>query len=136
MISARQNKILQEREDRRKKLLETLPSFTGSENFYSHPSGLVFTDGIRFLAETAKCWWLLDLIFVGQLRCLLDPKKERLLEHQFWKLTAKDDGSAVLECFYDEGDRAFWRPLRSTDFPLDSVDLWVSDGTLYLPSEH
>jgi hypothetical protein len=23
-----------------------------------------------------------------------------------------------------------------TDFPLDTVTLWLADGTLYLPSEH
>ncbi len=36
--------------------------FTGTESWYRHPSGILLTDGVKWLAETLKCVWLIDQV--------------------------------------------------------------------------
>jgi hypothetical protein len=45
------------------KLEEALILSTGSEQYYRHPSGAVYTDGIKSVAEIAGAYWLIDAIF-------------------------------------------------------------------------
>ncbi len=39
-----------------------LAQFTGTEQYYKHLGGLVYTDGVKYLAEKAGSYWLLDII--------------------------------------------------------------------------
>ena len=49
-----------------KELTENLDQHIGSEHFYPIAfTPLVFTDGIRYFAETCECFWLIDLIGLG-----------------------------------------------------------------------
>ena len=43
-------------------LREQLATFTGSELFYVHPLNrkVVYTEGVRFLAQAAGAFWLID----------------------------------------------------------------------------
>jgi hypothetical protein len=34
--------------------------FHGTENWYKHLFGIVYTDGVQWLAETLNCYWLID----------------------------------------------------------------------------
>ena len=55
-----------------------LAQFTGTENYFKHWSKrIVFTDGVRFLAESVDAFWLIDLITSYQ---PLD------VERQYWTL--------------------------------------------------
>jgi hypothetical protein len=119
--------------------LETgLRFFTGTEHWYRH--GLIrhilYTDGAQYLAENAGAYWLLDEIAFAQ----MDPKV-RAEEFQAWKLKVdRDKASAVLTC--TDGDKGpgpvtvFTKKIEFTDFPLASIELWVENNTIYLPSEH
>jgi hypothetical protein len=90
------------------------------------------TDGVRFLAENAGAFWLLDVIASHQPRCRRDPM---LRDMQFWTLKVNADKSAVVTCERDEGDLAFEQRIERTDFPLDGVRVWVEGGVAMLPSE-
>lgn len=122
-------------------LAYALDQFTGTVNYYRHWSGLIlYTDGVQYLAETAQCHWLLDLIASHQ-RDLSNHTDERLHEMQFWTLTVHADKSAELVCIADKGvPPAVTEPIDWTDFPLPEISLWVADGgnvmVAYLPSEH
>lgn len=112
------------------KIEEELASFTGTENYYRHWMGLLYTDGVNFLVEKANCYWLLDAVVSYQHE--LNNKR-----FQIWKLEKKEDSSAVLTMQEDEGAPILIeQKIPYTNFPLESVVLWLENGVIYLPSEH
>jgi hypothetical protein len=110
-----------------------LRSFTGTENYYAHSSGMRYTDGVKFLAGELEAYWLLDVIVSWQTEALRDSW---LREFQLWELIVHEDGSATVICSRDTNDVAFRQPIPFTDFALDSVRLYVEGGVILLPSEH
>jgi len=110
-----------------------LRQFTGSTEFYRHfTNAIVYTEGVKFLAERARVYWLIDLIASMQPRALRD---RALREFQLWELCI-NEGRAVLVCLRDSEDEAFRLPLRYADSALDYIRLYLQDGVLMLPSEH
>lgn len=119
--------------------LSDLAGFTGTENHFQHwTRRLLYTDGIDYLAEHAGAYWLIDAIasYQGSKRIRQNP---RLMEFQLWELTVTDANgarSAVLTCREDSGQPArITQRIEYTDFPLDSIKLYVEGDTLMLPSE-
>ena len=107
--------------------------FTGSTEFYRHfTNALVYTEGVKFLAEHARLYWLIDLIAGWQRRALRDVA---LRKFQLWELRIAK-GKGVVVCLRDSEDEAFRFRLRFADSALDYVRLYVENGTLLLPSEH
>ena len=99
----------------------------GSDQFYRHWLGKVYSLGVYILAENADCYWLLDVIF----------SYHRKEPFQVWKLKKTGETSAVVTMVEDSG-----RPVKVkqeieyTDFPLDEITLWLENGVLTLPQEH
>lgn len=110
-----------------------LPAFVGTTRYYRHWTGLRYTDGVKFLAEEAKAYWLLDTIASWQRKALRDPA---LREFQLWELFVTPDHAATFVCSRDSEDVAFRQKIAFTDFPLDYVRLYVENGVVLLPSEH
>lgn len=112
-----------------------LHQFTGTSQWYPHPLGLLYTDGVLYLAERGGAFWLLDAIASWQ----LDPRvrdDQMLQQIQFWKLMVNPDRSALLICERDSDDVAVTQEIPFTDFPLESVTIYCQRGVLLLPSEH
>ncbi len=60
-------------------LTETdLNQFTGTECYYAYLVGLKLTDGVKFMADKAGAYWLLDIIASYQLN-----SKTRFAENRF-----------------------------------------------------
>ena len=122
----------------KEQLQNDLDRFCGSEDFYEYKMlgrfrVFVYTDGIKYLCENAKAYWLLDAIASYQPKCKKDPM---LKDMQFWTLKKHESGSgATLTCERDSGDVAIKQEIPYTDFPLDEVKVWLENGTLYLPNE-
>jgi hypothetical protein len=115
-------------------LRSSLQLFTGTTAYYQHWTKLiVYTDGVRYLANAASAFWLLDAIALAQPRALRDPW---LREFQLWELFTRTDHSATLVCSRDTDSEAFRREIAFTDFPIDYVRLYVEGNVLLLPSEH
>ncbi len=122
-----------------------LRQFSGDLIRYVHPLNrrVIYTPGIRYLAEKGRAYWLLDAIvsyFGSSVMHQAMANDGRLQSMQFWRLTVKNE-SAVLTAEADAGVEPFvTQVIPFTDFPLDQVDIWAGfDGsfwTLYLPSEH
>jgi hypothetical protein len=119
--------------------LAQLDQFTGTENWYRHSMlrGVTFTDGVKYLADKAGAYWLIDQIaFAQKDRSLTDQT------FQVWHLTVNADKSADLKT--EDGNYNVIRETRIpfTDFPTDKITLWVEDGgpelgrVILLPSEH
>lgn len=126
-------------------LREQLAHFTGSQEFYRHPLNqqVVYTEGVRFLAEQAEAFWLVDAIasYFGspEMRDAIETDS-RLESLQFWKLTVQDNAAELVMAADTGVPPAIRQRIEFTDFPLEQIDIWAGfngDGwTLYLPSEH
>ena len=122
-----------------------LYQFTGDDIRYRHPLNrkIVYTPGVKYLAEQAKAYWLIDAIasyFGSPEMDAAIRKDKRLSTLQFWRLDV-NDSKGVLFANADSGLEPFIRQdIPFTDFPLDHIDIWAGfdgqDWTLYLPSEH
>lgn len=107
---------------------DDLSQFTCTDNYYPHwTRKLVFTDGVKYLADKAGAYWLIDAIASYQADKRV--KQNKMLQGiQFWKLEVKD-GKGVLTCVEDTGRKPVIRQeIEFTDFPLDEVEIWVEYG--------
>ena len=114
-------------------LRSSLQFFIGTTEYHRHWSGMRLTDGVKFLAETANAYWLLDVIASWQPKALRDPA---LQEFQLWELFVRPDHSATVVCSRDSEDKAFQQEIKYTDFPLEYVRLYVEQRVMLLPTEH
>ena len=115
-------------------LRASLDGFIGTEQYYRHWSGiLVFTDGVKFLAEKAGAFWLIDAIASWQPKARLEPA---LREFQLWELFVYENRTALLVGSRDSEDEAFRQQIEFSDFPMSYVKLYVEGEVLLLPSEH
>jgi len=111
-------------------LKNELTNFTGTEHYYRHWLGFNYTDGVKFLAEKANCFWLLDA--VGSYQHTLKDKG-----FQIWILKVNKDKSAVLEMREDSDTPIIVRQeIKYTDFPMEEITLYYIDGVLLLTSEY
>ena len=115
------------------KLQAELKHFTESEQIFYNPlfPKFRYTDGVKYLAQEAHCYWLLDHIFIHQ-----HLEEIRKNHFQVWKLkVAKGDASTIT---VEDGNSNLIKSfkLEYTDFPLDEIDLWFIEGTLILPTEY
>jgi hypothetical protein len=112
--------------------MSELRQFTGSEQFYRHwLRSIVYTEGVHYLAEKAGAHWLLDVIASWQL-----DRKVKAEPFQVWKLKVNADSTAVVTCEDGDGKTVATQTLEFTDFPKEGVELWFTDNTILLPSEH
>jgi hypothetical protein len=115
-----------------RELRARLAAFSATETIHPHSSRLFnYSDGVKYLADNAGAYWLLDLIAANFKRA----RKDRMLrQFQIWRLE-KTGSTAVLICLRDADDEAFRIRVPFTDFPLDSVKLYLENELLMLPSE-
>ncbi len=109
-----------------------LSQFIGTEKFYRITSRHLLTDGTKYLAEQAKCFWLMDAIashlpkYFADYFCVAN-------------LVVKDS-SAVLTIDDGNGNVYARQMIEYTDFPLSEIKLYCSfDGEYWvvmLPSEY
>jgi hypothetical protein len=132
-----------------------LQRFTGTSCYYKGSLGLKYTDGIKYLAESCRAFWLLDVIASHQGERVKGGGRLADEAFQLWTLTVHPEGKrpigtvdgikapvmATAEAWSDtpskDGSRLLARQhIPVTDFPLESVKLYLTNGVLYLPSEN
>jgi len=115
-----------------KDLNNDFADFTGTCYHHKHwLPGMVYTDGIRSMAEKYKAYWLLDVVF-----SYWTHKKVRKEPFQIWTITAKD-GEAVVKMQTDTDKPIMVKQdIPFTDFPEGTLKMYLSDRVLLLPSEY
>lgn len=115
------------------KLKTELRQFTGTEQYYFNPmfKRFKYTDGVKYLAETAGAYWLLDYIFSSQ-----PHKNLKDQPFQVWKIKVNEDDSAAIAVEDGKDTVLSTFTIVFTDFPLEEFDLWLIDEILILPSEY
>lgn len=108
-----------------------LSQFTGTEHWYKTlDAKTTYTDGVKYLADTRKCYWFIDIIVSYQ--HLL-----RKNEFQVWTLTVQDNGTATVTCKEDSDlEPIVTQEITYTDFPESEVTVWLANGVILLPSEY
>ena len=99
-------------------LLDQLSQFTGTERYYRIHPRVVLTDGTKYLADTAGCYWLMDL-YTSHL-ALIDANVDGFT---CLKLIKRGHGADIV---IDDGNdhELAQQSLEYTDFPLDSIRLY------------
>jgi len=121
-----------------KKVHHQLAQFHGTEQFFKIPLIKTrFTQGIKYLAESTDCYWLVtDASVVA--KSLLN--RSYFITVDFRKMEVKEKQSKGYDALivYSDGngnvlERQYY---HATDFPLDSLRLFFVQNTLMLPSEY
>ena len=99
-------------------LERNLKHFTGTEQYHRFHSRTVLTDGALYLAEQARCFWLMD-VFASHLR-------EISTDHGLACLKLKRIGEGA-QVVIDDGDENVLakQKIAYTDFPLEEVTLFA-----------
>ncbi len=112
----------------------SLRQFTGTEKWYRHALNrkVLFTDGAKYVADTAGAYWLIDAI------AIIQPCNKRVAAEAFqvWKLAVRADHSATLTCEDGNGKAVYTQHIGYTDFPLDEITLYFCNDVIHLPSEY
>jgi hypothetical protein len=114
---------------------DELSQFTGTSQYYQHSLGVLYTDGVQYMAERGGGYWIIDAIAAWQLhpKVHLDPMLQQI---QFWTIVVHDDRSATMVCERDTDDIAVSQQIPFTDFPLKRLRLYFQNGVVLLPSEY
>jgi hypothetical protein len=116
----------------RSELKAGLSMHTGTTRWFRHWSRhFTYTEGVQYLAEKASAYWLIDLV-----ASWCPHPSIRHEEFVVWKLTVRPDRTAVVIADDGNGKELTRQDIPWTDFPLDEVDLYLTDDTLLLPSEY
>lgn len=111
-------------------LEEDLRQFTGTEHYYRNFTGLIYTDGIKHLAEQAGAYWLIDLVGSYQY-------KLRNVPFQLWTLAVNEDQTALVTMKEDDGQPTKVRQeIPYTDFPLRTLSWYCIDNVMLLKNEY
>ena len=110
-----------------------LSHFTGTENWYRHAiaRNVLYTDGIKYLAERAGAYWLLDEIALAQ--SLPRIKAEPF---QRWHLLVRPNHTARLTCDDGNYNIRLSKEISFTDFPLDEIAIYLTGNVIMLTSEY
>ena len=111
-----------------------LQQFIGTEQWYRHGINrrVLFTDGAKYVADTAGAYWLLDEI------AIIQSFDNRLAGEAFqvWTLLVNQDLSAILTCEDGNDKIIYTKQIAYTDFPLKQIKFYFTDNVILLPSEY
>ena len=108
----------------------TLAHFYGSDEFFRYGNSII-TQGVSYLANSADCFWLIDLICSHQ----CSPKVRRE-EFQVFNLIKNKKGSGCKIIIEDGNNNVIGsQSISYTNFPLPNITLWRENNVIMLPSE-
>lgn len=107
-----------------------LKQFMGSECLYKYMLGLKITQGVKFACETAKCFWLVDIIASYQ-----NDKKIRGQEFQTWILTVENEKGVVAATDGNENE-LICQHIPYTDFEYSQLTFWCVNNIVMLKTEY
>jgi Family of unknown function (DUF6876) len=114
-----------------------LNQFHGTAQYYKHlfpgKSPLLITEGCKYVRDACNAYWLFDALLSYQSNKIL-----RDINFQVWEFRRlKKDLSWVLTCRQDSDKKPILTQfIEFSDFPLDSIKIWIIDKVALLPSEY
>jgi hypothetical protein len=113
------------------RLRADLSAFIGTENWHRHALNrqMLLTDGVKYFAETAGCYWFLDIIATEVMR--FHPMKPFLAI-----MLDVREGAADIHVTDGDGLRLYRRHIHFTDAPQGVWRFYLTDNVFLLPSEY
>ncbi|GMN12166.1 hypothetical protein MTsPCn9_35170 [Croceitalea sp. MTPC9] len=109
---------------------ENLAQFHGTENFYKHPlCNVIWTDGAQYVIDSCNAHWLVSDVSI---QCDALKDKSEFIKVQL----SCENEKGTLEYTNGNGKLLHVHEYRYTDFPLDVIAFYYTNGTLLLPSEY
>lgn len=120
-------------------LLDALRNFYGTENYYRTNPGLLVTDGVKFLADNAGCYWLLDMVW--SYLPVLRKSRDTFFVVVLTKEGVRDPGAIFsIQDDIPPNQTYAQQAIEYTDFLLDEIVLYLSateeEFVLMLRSEY
>ena len=115
---------------KRQEILDTLPYFRGSAEYYRHPflnHQLLLSEGAIYIREACECYWFFDMVAQQAQRHEEFAVTLKQLMSKEWLITFQDLN--LKKVLYSQ-------QIPYSDFPLSEIKLWYMNGICYLPSEH
>jgi len=117
---------------------EGLQHFHGSETIFQIPLLRTrYTNGLKYLAEVAECFWLItDTSVIA--KSLMDRSEFITIDFKRFSEEKQEFTGYEAEIIYTDGNDTILEKhrYRVTDFPLDELRLFFVNDTLMLPSEY
>lgn len=123
---------------------QDLSGFIGTEHYYKDFLNILLTDGVKYLAENLKCYWLItDISSVYNTDLIAEREKDGFFICRL-KIN-KDDKTALLEICrdIDDGkavDLLYSQKYEYTDisenYDGDEIKFYLIDNVLMLPREY
>lgn len=113
------------------RLQADLIAFIGTEKWHRHGINkhLLLTDGTVYFAETAACWWFVDIVATEMM--MLHSK------HPFLAILLDvSEGEADIHVTDGDGLRLYRRHIHFTDAPPGQWRFYLTDNVCLLPSEY
>jgi hypothetical protein len=111
----------------------SLAQFTGTEKYYRIRGGHLLTDGTKYLAEKAECFWMMDAVasHLGEIGTA----------DWFVHVRVTVNGNRATMIYEDgNGHEHARQEIPYTDFPMQAISLYACwDGehwVIMLPSEY
>ena len=121
-----------------KQIQEHLQRFCGSETVYTIPMFKTrYTEGVKYLAEAANCYWLVTDAAVITKR--IKPKSSFLViyfKRFSEELQERLQKEAQITYADGNGTILYQQDYELPDLPLDELRLFFVQDTLMLPSEY
>jgi hypothetical protein len=115
-----------------------LSAFSGTSHYYRHVDGhpLIFTQGVQFLIHKTNAKWLLDLIFSLYTHKDNFLKKNEFIAFKLVVLIHEEQPTAMFTVDDGNDHILYAKAITYTDFPIDSLKLFLVNNVLMLPSEY
>ena len=122
---------MQIKEDISARLRADLSAFIGTENWHRHALNkqLLLTDGVVYFAETAGCYWFLDIIATEVFK--------KQVSHPFLAILLDvREGAADIHVTDGDGLKLHRRHIHFTDAPQGLWRFYLTDNVMLLPGEY
>jgi len=118
-------------------ILTNLAHCTGTETYHRFSilfKNLFLTDGAKYLADAAQCYWLMDIIGSYQRTLKTNPFQTWTFDKASGLVKATNGNSGPENILATQF-------IKYTDFPLDEIKLFIVDNgdgnvIVMLPSEY
>ncbi len=100
--------------------------FYGSNIFYQYFAGGSYTEGLKYLADKAGAYWLIDAVFSY-------ARKEPF---QCWTLKTKDGDSTLTMAEDSDAPVLVTQTIPETNFPIETLRMYLIADCLMLLAEY
>jgi hypothetical protein len=122
---------MQTQENQSARLRADLGAFIGTEQWHRHALNrhLLLTDGVKYFADTAGAWWLLDIVATEVLP--FPATHPCLVIH-----LDVNDAKAIIRVSDGDDIQIYCRHIHFNDAPDGLWRVYLTDNVLLLPSEY